>query len=250
MLKEVKKNIKELEKQFFEEEDSEKEEDLKQISNISKREEALEAFKKESHLKQFWCIPLSVNVTNFNFDLLAESQMKSGGRLFDVITIDPPWQLSSANPTRGVAIAYSTLNDKEIMDIPFNKFQSDGFLFIWVINAKYRMAIDMMNKYGYKLVDEIAWVKQTVNGKIAKGHGYYLQHAKETCLVGMKGNVDGKARFNIESDVIFSQRRGQSQKPEEIYEIAEALVPNGYYLEIFGRRNNLHNGWVTIGNEL
>ena len=107
-----------------------------------------------------------------------------------------------------------------------------------------------MEDFGYKLVDEIAWVKQTVNGKIAKGHGYYLQHAKETCLVGMKGNVSEKAKFNIESDVIFSQRRGQSQKPEEIYEIAEALVPNGYYLEIFGRRNNLHNGWVTIGNEL
>ena len=57
-------------------------------------------------------------------------------------------------------------------------------------------------------MDEIAWVKQTVNGKIAKGHGYYLQHAKETCLVGMRGNVSARARFNIESDVIFSQRRG------------------------------------------
>jgi len=66
----------------------------------------------------------------------------------------------------------------------------------------------------------------------------------------VRGNVSDKARFNIESDVIFSQRRGQSQNPEEIYEIPEALVPNGYYLEIFGRRNNLHNGWVTIGNEL
>ncbi len=65
-----------------------------------------------------------------------------------------------------------------------------------------------MEKFGYKLVDEIAWVKQTVNGKIAKGHGYYLQHAKETCLIGVKGNVDQKARFNIMSDVIFSQRRG------------------------------------------
>ena len=48
----------------------------------------------------------------------------------------------------------------------------------------------MMEKFGYKLVDEIAWVKQTVNGKIAKGHGYYLQHAKETCLIGVKGKVD------------------------------------------------------------
>ena len=112
------------------------------------------------------------------------------------------------------------------------------------------MALEMFDKFGYKLVDEIAWVKQTVNGKIAKGHGYYLQHAKETCLVGVKGNPSERARLNIETDVIFSQRRGQSQKPEEIYEIAEALVPNGYYMEIFGRRNNLHNGWVTVGNEL
>jgi len=62
----------------------------------------------------------------------------------------------------------------------------------------------MMEFYGYKLVDEIAWVKQTVNGKIAKGHGYYLQHAKETCLIGVKGNVSNRAKFNISTDVIFS----------------------------------------------
>jgi hypothetical protein len=31
--------------------------------------------------------------------------------------------------------------------------------------------------------------------------------------------------------VIFSERRGQSQKPEELYEMIEELVPNGnvYY---------------------
>ncbi len=56
--------------------------------------------------------------------------------------------------------------------------------------------------------------------------------------------------FNVDSDVMFTPRRGQSQKPEEIYELVEALVPNGYYLEIFSRRNNLHNGWVNIGNEI
>ncbi len=33
---------------------------------------------------------------------------------------------------------------------------------------------------------DIAWVKRTVNRKLAKCHGYYLQHAKETCLVGIK----------------------------------------------------------------
>jgi hypothetical protein len=45
MLKDVRKQIKILERNFFEEEDSEKEEELKQISNITKHEEALAAFK-------------------------------------------------------------------------------------------------------------------------------------------------------------------------------------------------------------
>jgi mRNA (2'-O-methyladenosine-N6-)-methyltransferase len=38
-----------------------------------------------------------------------------------------------------------------------------------------------------RLVDDITWVKTTVNRRMAKGHGFYLQHAKETCLVGKKG---------------------------------------------------------------
>jgi len=67
-----------------------------------------------------------------------------------VITIDPPWQLSSANPTRGVAIAYDTLNDNQILNLDFNAIQTDGFLFIWVINAKYRFALDLFDKYDYK----------------------------------------------------------------------------------------------------
>eukprot|EP00347_Sterkiella_histriomuscorum_P000277 403376498 len=253
-LQDVKSYIKQFEMLFFEEEDSDKEEQLKQITNVQKHEEALQNFKDRSHLKNFWCIPLSSDVREIDWDvLIARQQEHTNGQLFDVITCDPPWQLSSANPTRGVAIAYETLNDGEILKIPWGRLQKDGFLFIWVINAKYRFALDMMGAHGYRVVDEIQWVKQTCNGKIAKGHGYYLQHAKEVCLVGCKGDpaiLAKKCRSNIESDVIFSERRGQSQKPEEIYELVEALVPNGYYMEIFGRRNNLHNGWVTVGNEL
>ena len=92
--------------------------------------------------------------------------------------------------------------------LPFDLLQKDGFLFIWVINAKYRLALSLFEKYGYKLDDEIVWVKQTVNGKIAKGHGYYLQHAKETCLIGYKGNLGDRLKGGIAADVIFSQRRG------------------------------------------
>jgi len=54
------------------------------------------------------------------------------------------------------------------------------------INAKYAITVKLMEHWGYKLVDEITWIKKTVNGKIAKGHGFYLQHAKESCLIGVK----------------------------------------------------------------
>lgn len=138
-------------------------------------------------------------------------------------------------------------------------------------------------KTNLSLVDEIVWVKSTVNRRLAKSHGYYLQHAKEVCLVGVKrdrgggssgeqaaaalgssaavaaaaklssGSAAAKSLYPAEgvgSDIIFSERRGQSQKPEEIYQLVEAVCPGGSFLEIFGRKNNLRDFWVTVGNEV
>ena len=69
--------------------------------------------------------------------------------------------------------------------------------------------------------------------------------------VGLKGHFPpGYNESHNVPDIIYSLRRGQSQKPEEIYEYCEELVSDGLFLEIFGRRNNLRNGWITIGNEI
>jgi mRNA m6A methyltransferase catalytic subunit len=196
-------------------------------------------------------IPICSDIRYFDWQKLIDVKKKeSNDKLFDVIMMDPPWQLSSSQPSRGVAIAYDSLSDLDIQDMPITCLQENGFIFIWVINAKYSIACRMIRQWGYKLVDEIIWVKKTVNGKIAKGHGFYLQHGKESCLVGVKGDVSHLTKGNIPTDVIFSERRGQSQKPEEIYQMIEKLVPNGTYLEIFGRRNNVRAKWVTIGNEI
>ncbi len=46
-----------------------------------------------------------------------------------------------------------------------------------------------------RLVDEVVWVKMTVNRRLAKSHGYYLQHAKEVrrgveaCGVGLAAGM-------------------------------------------------------------
>jgi len=203
-----------------------------------------------------YCIPIRADIRKFDFVRLAAVQKETSGRLFDVIMMDPPWQLATANPTRGVALGYSQLGDNIISSIPVSVLQDNGLLFVWVINAKYRLALHLFKVWGYKMIADVAWVKQTVNRRIANGHGFYLQHAKETCLIGLKGDITKIASLNnqkikgICSDIIYSERRGQSQKPEEIYQYIEQLVPNGFYMEIFGRRNNLRNGWLTIGNEL
>mmetsp|Transcript_16000 Transcript_16000/g.37934 ORF Transcript_16000/g.37934 Transcript_16000/m.37934 type:complete len:334 (+) Transcript_16000:67-1068(+) len=190
------------------------------------------------------CIPIHSNVTTYDWSKLYSVCQ------FDVIMMDPPWQLATANPTRGVALGYSQLTDADIENLPIPKLQSNGFLFIWVINAKYKFCLDLFDKWGYKMVDEIVWAKMTVNRRLAKSHGYYLQHAKEVCLVAKKGADPDHAKRSVGSDVIFSERRGQSQKPEEIYELIEELVPRGRYLEIFARKNNLRDFWVSLGNEV
>lgn len=191
-----------------------------------------------------YCIPIHANVTTYNWSRLASAAQ------FDVIMMDPPWQLATANPTRGVALGYSQLTDRDIQNLPIPQLQKNGFLFIWVINAKYQFSLDLFERWGYTLVDEIVWVKMTVNRRLAKSHGFYLQHAKEVCLVGKKGDDPPGMQPGVGSDIIYSERRGQSQKPEEIYQLIETLVPNGRYLEIFGRKNNLRNFWVTVGNEI
>ena len=121
MIDEANRLVIELEQRFFEEEDSDREQRLKTITNVTKHEEELQQFRNFCTIKHFWCIPISIDIRKLDWDIVIDSQLKYAGRHFDVVTCDPPWQLSSANPTRGVAINYDTLTDAEILRIPFDK---------------------------------------------------------------------------------------------------------------------------------
>jgi mRNA (2'-O-methyladenosine-N6-)-methyltransferase len=43
----------------------------------------------------------------------------------------------------------------------------------------------------------------TVNRRLAKSHGFYLQHAKESCLVARKGRGPPGLQSGVGSDVIY-----------------------------------------------
>lgn len=119
------------------------------------------------------CVPIHADVTSYDWEPLCASTQ------FDVIMMDPPWLLATANPTRGVSLGYGQLTAKDIQNLPITRLQTDGLLLIWVINSSYGFAMDLFKRWGYSLVDELVWVKQTVNRRLAKSHGFYLQHAKE-----------------------------------------------------------------------
>merc|ERR1711971_457233 len=44
--------------------------------------------------------------------------------------------------------------------------------------------------------------------------------------------------------------RETSRKPDEIYNLIERMFPNCLKLELFGRPHNVHENWVTLGNQL
>ena len=100
------------------------------------------------------------------------------------------------------------------------------------------------------LKDTIAWVKRGPKGKLRSNIGYHLRHAKELCLVALKGEQPVDAKLRTFVDVVVDEIRLHSQKPPKLYEIAEGLCPNGPYLELFGRRHNMRPGWVTVGNQI
>jgi hypothetical protein len=49
---------------------------------------------------------------------------------------------------------------------------------------------------------------------------------------------------------MFANVRGKSQKPDEIYEIIEKMMPGSKKIELFARNNNLREGWLSLGNQL
>lgn len=92
------------------------------------------------------CVPIHANVTTYDWSRLARATQ------FDIIMMDPAWQLATANPTRGVALGYSQLTDRDIQALPIPSLQTNGFLFVWVINAKVQFTMDLFEQWGYTCV--------------------------------------------------------------------------------------------------
>lgn len=163
---------------------------------------------------------------------------------FAVVMADPPWDIHMELP-------YGTLTDDEMRRLNIPILQDDGFLFLWVTGRAMELGRECLSLWGYDRVDEIIWVKTNQLQRIIRTGrtGHWLNHGKEHCLVGVKGNPQGFNR-GLDCDVIVAEVRSTSHKPDEIYGMIERLSPGTRKIELFGRPHNVQPNWVTLGNQL
>ncbi|KAA0723093.1 N6-adenosine-methyltransferase subunit METTL3 [Triplophysa tibetana] len=163
---------------------------------------------------------------------------------FAVVMADPPWDIHMELP-------YGTLTDDEMRKLNIPILQDDGFLFLWVTGRAMELGRECLSLWGYDRVDEIIWVKTNQLQRIIRTGrtGHWLNHGKEHCLVGVKGNPQGFNR-GLDCDVIVAEVRSTSHKPDEIYGMIERLSPGTRKIEMFGRPHNVQPNWITLGNQL
>lgn len=160
------------------------------------------------------------------------------------------------------------MTDDEMRAMPIPALQDEGLLFLWVTGRAMEVGRECLRVWGYTRVDEVVWVKTNqviflslfshsttkmmqLQRVIRTGRtGHWLNHTKEHMLVGVKTHVDevGNLKFpswvnrGLDTDVIVSEVRETSRKPDEVYGLIERMCPGGRKVEIFGRKHNTRPG--------
>ncbi|CAG8575084.1 2062_t:CDS:10, partial [Racocetra persica] len=178
---------------------------------------------------------INCDVRKFDFSILGK---------FTVIMADPPWDIHMTLP-------YGTMTDDEMKAMEISTLQDEGLLFLWVTGRAMELGRECLNIWGYDRADELVWIKTNqLQRLIRTGRtGHWLNHSKEHCLVGIKGNPED-LNLGLDCDVLVGEVRETSRKPDEIYGLIDRLAPGTRKLEIFGRQHNTRPGWMTLGNQL
>lgn len=172
---------------------------------------------------------------------------------FGTIYADPPWRFNNRgirpSPDNKKMWHYETMTLEEIQYIPIlEHFADKSHLYLWVPNALLREGLIVMRTWGFDYKTNLVWCKVRKDKEIhGGGCGFYFRTATEILLFGTRGKLRTKAPGRRQVNVICSEKREHSRKPDEFYGIIEACSP-GPYLEMFARTSR--PGWTQWGNEL
>ena len=171
---------------------------------------------------------------------------------YDVIYADPAWYFktySKKGNGKSAEQHYSCMSLDDICNLPVESIANENcILFIWVIDPMLPQAIKVIKSWGfeYKTV-AFTWVKQNKKSKgYFTGLGYWTRANPEMCLLATKGKP--KRLSKSVKQLIISNRREHSRKPDEIRDRIIQLVGNIPRIELFARQKI--KGWDCWGNEI
>lgn len=171
---------------------------------------------------------------------------------YATVLADPPWRFSNRTgkvaPEHRRLSRYETLRLQDIADIPVADVARDeSHLYLWVPNALLHEGLTVMEAWGFTYKTNLVWHKiRKDGGPDGRGVGFYFRNTTELVLFGVRGGMRTLAPGRSQVNIIKTQKREHSRKPDELYDIIEACSP-GPYLEIFARGSRDH--WTTWGNQ-
>ena len=177
----------------------------------------------------------------------------TGKHKFATVLADPPWQFQNRTgkmaPEHKRLSRYPTMSLREIKDLPVRAISEDtAHLYLWVPNALLAEGIQVLESWGFTYKTNLIWYKvRKDGGPDRRGVGFYFRNVTEMILFGVRGKNSrtlqpGRSQENI----IISQKREHSRKPDEQYKLIEECS-RGPRIELFAR--GPRQGWFVWGNQ-
>lgn len=190
-----------------------------------------------------------MNHSDAALDFLERTQ----GQKFSTILADPPWQFQ--NRTGKMAPEHKRLNRYGTMDLdaikalPVAEVAAEtAHLYLWVPNALLPDGLEVLRAWGFQYKSNLVWHKiRKDGGSDGRGVGFYFRNVTELILFGVRGkNARTLAPGRSQVNLLATQKREHSRKPDELYPLVESCSP-GPFLEMFARGSR--KGWSTWGNQ-
>lgn len=185
-------------------------------------------------------------------------------RRYPAIIADPPWQYDSpralvGNGGRGaegaaeiiqadVSDHYGTMSIEELRALSIPATQN-SVIFMWTTNPFLcdGTASALVKAWGFTPKTVLTWAKTKAGEHTpSMKTGHWFRSASEHVIFAVKGAVKRPTGFPAIATWFPHVRLPHSVKPERVHEFAEAVCPDGPWLEMFARR--ARRGWDTWGN--